>query len=453
MYYTNQDTKEMAVALENRFNYLNSLNNKKERLTSKDISKDTSENNETITIVGHSNDIRTTVGNYTPEEMAELIASKYQNNKQNLKEIILISCESGVKPKKNWLDMFPEAAFSQQLVNVLVNKYNFNENIKVLSIEPPINVYATRVSVTISKSLMATGHINAYATKNESAAQKYDKNPNANYENDKDVISLIKQETSKNHIEMFRDKATSFKHSNTMNITNDKLLTTKRRGMIYKILETLLGIKQLNMISKKYSEVNVKEQKALNEISELKNKIELAVKNKVESTHNLLGMGGKKHWTSLENYLNSGSSPVEKFYAWQNLEKSKNHFCDDKQKDKKLGTTGFNYQSIYETLEKKQNIICESEKTKQSIRNELITIIDKYISKNTNKTPKITVMNAIKKYLQTPTESNFKNISDITNQQISKGWDKGTFFSKVKQIHDEVVELHKSTQNSPNRKM
>jgi hypothetical protein len=413
-----------------------------------------STNDESVTLVGHTDDSRDTVGDKSPEQIAAALAAKYGQNKGNLKEIFLFACEAGVKTDQ-------ANCFAQDLADELVLQ-GFSENLIVHSVEPPEGTYSMYVGVT-SKSLggeiAGKGQIEAYAYKNKESAE-YDRAKAVgqsaqiakpqNYSKQNIIaaeIGEVYQDTFRRAGKKYQATGPNLKEQNNAAIVSEGYLKSilDSRGIFKKIMAMFGSPALADEMKTNLDTLNQKEAGINAKIAALKDNISRDVGLKIGKVRYA---SSNDKWKDLKNYLDSDQAAwATKRKAAAALFKHEDEFTNADNGKKTLNGQDerfHTYKDVYNELRGYHQELANINRQKNEIRGNILEVIDKY--QGTHKgdpayAAKIAVMQALRAYVSKPTPERWQNIEKATRN--NPGWDKG-FFSQVGKVHEEITMLRMS---------
>ena len=420
-----------------------------------------------LTLIGHTDDSRLTVGGQTPKQMAENIARRYGRHKASLKEVFLVACESGAtSTQENWLwGSTTSPSFAQQLAEEMVG-VGFTD-IKVYSAKPPEGAHAMRVTITKfgpfgGGAVGAIAYMNEYTTNFEDS-QGTDAAIKVRQPIHRDQHKVVKimepflshQETFKAVFSPYVPKGTIRQESNPPLETRDylgKLLENK--GVLQRLFYAIFGAPVItNLMAEQLRLMKEKEEPALHALRQLNEEISLDVQNKINAPLAAVNRfavffttqkAPQTKWTALNDYLNLPQNTLweDRDKAWLTLQAHAAEFVQNKNLGKRP------YQSIYAELNAEHTKLAGINEEKNGIKNQLVDIMDDYLMTHNNaKDPmhlaKCRVMKKIKIYVNDPTPFNWTAIEEATspNNEANKGWDEG-YFSRVQDIKEQTEIFH-----------
>jgi hypothetical protein len=431
------------------------------RFDESDSTKDKS-----VTLVGHTDESRSTLGGKTARSIANELKDKYGSNLKELKEIFLFACEAGTKQeRKGKLGTEISESFAQELINELA-LLGFSDTLIVYSVEPPEGAQSMRVSTTVKggiRGFFSEGMVKAFAYMNKESeaydralaeGRNLDKPPN--YDR-RIILEPTGQETLE---ETFRRAATRFTSKGATPEQQNAAARKLESEYLEKVLNNRSPLKQLllqffgtpvltKVLLNRLQNVTERETSVIKESEELKAKIFSVVEGKIAASSG--ANSNKRKWVDLRNYLNESSSSFDKIStSWNNLKKYKSEFTEVTKgyitNTDKRGKTlnGLTYKETYEKIEKNHEQRAKLATEREGIKKEILETINTYLKahkepyKDSVHEAKNKVMTALKDYIESPTSKNWREVETTTTKNI--GWDQG-YFSKVGQIHEEITSL------------
>lgn len=415
-------------------------------------------NTSTVTLVGHTDETRETLGGKNAKEIAQILSKQYGNDKKNLKEVFLFACEAGAKKQKKGVI---SEAFAQELAEAMA-KESFDPELQIWSIEPSPNTFSMRVAATTQSLFGAhTGTVYAYSFTDENAENEFFALPKnqqgleqvKNFEKQGKMKLIVESETNEHYQATFR-RATCFQCRNIkQDLANDNQNNTTPNDYLQKIINNrgtfINWLRKIfskplftKMLDQQFNVLENTQNEALTQAKDLKRELLGAlVTRKKESWKSV----NSERWEDLAYYVRNADAmdAKERELYWQKVEKHSTHYLEDKPL-KKL-TPHCSYQEAYQKIKTTHLQFKKVEKQQESLRTIIGNVVNNYIEDNKDPEDdihqaKVRVMTAIQNYLKEPIESNWNKVTIATNDKKNKGWDSGVF-SKVSKIHEKITTL------------
>lgn len=454
-----------------------------------DFENENQSTDDSVTLVGHTDETYSNIGGKTAEEIACGLAAKYGNNKDKLTEIILVACESATKRNTICRRITRQQTnpFAQELADEMFKAGFTNDKLKVLAVKSPENSVAMRVTVTTQAgiSLWSLGKVSAFAYMNKETMDYEEANQKGARPKKHDLKILMQQTDDETYQEAFRRSATIFKPTSKGYKSEAKKVAEpkspppppsqiqEQKNYLDKILNNRGPLKRLlysiyptpfftKVLLNELRAANEQEQQVYKEFNDIKTAILPDLKG-IKATMDY-------KWSYLITYMTCNHQDVDnRKNTWQKVVQYKENYYSSKQKLGYVGTdqsssntkqtssfgSSAKDQQIADLVNKPVSffydklIIYEEnlgnvDQKKNNIKGQIVKFIEKYKNDNTNKNgiheAKIRVMDVLKNYIENPTDKNWDAITKETQDERNNGWDQG-YFSKVSKIHDEIVKL------------